>query len=101
MIHVMLPVQYLRNPSADAATPQRRLMMAVLQAALDDCEGTPAARAVRVPDAPAPRTVREALAYFESRDRSWPFSFDNICDAIGLDAEGVRRTLRSRFADGS
>ena len=98
MLHTMLPVQYLRRGDASLATPQRRLMAAVIQAALDDCQGTATARAAGAVAGRDPRTFRQAVAYFESRDRSWPYSFDNICDAIGLDADGVRRMISQHVA---
>ena len=97
MLHVMLPVQYLRAADAGLAQPQRRLMMAVLQTALDDCQGTAYARATGTERADG-REFRQAIAYLESRDKSWPFSFDNICEAMGLDSESIRRTLLRRAA---
>jgi hypothetical protein len=30
-----------------------------------------------------------------SKDRTWPFSFENLCDALGLDAGGLRRELQT------
>src|SRR5262249_14598525 len=39
-------------------------------------------------------TVDENLAgWFASTDRRWPYSFENICAALGLDARGIRRRL--------
>jgi len=99
MLHVMLPVQYLRRADAGLAGPQRRLMMAVLQTVLDDCQGSDTARAMGTAGSRNPRALRQALAYLDSRDRSWPYSFDNICEAMGLDAEGIRRTIRQRAGD--
>ena len=96
MLHVMLPVQYLRRGGAGLGSPQRRLMMAVLQTVLDDCQGKAAAQAMGTGPNRDPRALRQALDYLENRDRSWPYSFDNICEAIGLDAEGIRRVLRQR-----
>jgi hypothetical protein len=72
-------------------------MIAVLQTAFDDCRGTATARALGTPVPRDPRATREAIHFFESGDRSWPYSFLNICDAIGLDAEGLRRTIRRHF----
>jgi hypothetical protein len=72
--------------------PQRLLMLAVLRTALEDCAvrfgdgGVPARR-------PAPRARRHAIAFIFSTDRRWPFSFENICDAIGIDAERLRRRV--------
>jgi len=40
------------------------------------------------------RNRQELLAWFASPDRSWPFSFENICDAIDLDPAQVRAGLR-------
>jgi DNA-binding CsgD family transcriptional regulator len=41
---------------------------------------------------------REALAldarqWVEARDRRWPFSFENVCEALDFDAESLRRRL--------
>lgn len=99
MLHTMLPVQYLRRGDAGLAAPQRRLMMAVLQTALDDFQGTAHARATGTFDEAEPRALRQAVAYVESRDRSWPYSFDNICEAVGFDADSIRRRLLGRVAN--
>jgi hypothetical protein len=96
----MLPVQYLLNTERRLAAPQRRLMIAVLQTALDDCHGTPTAQALGTPVPRDRRATREAIVFFESGDRSWPYSFLNICDAIGIDAAAVRRTIWRRFSGG-
>ena len=96
MLHTVLPIQYLRRAGAGLDTPQRRLMMAVLQTVLDDCQGSITVQAMEGRSIRDPRAFRQALDYLESRDRSWPYSFDNICEAIGLDAEGIRRTVRQR-----
>jgi len=95
-VHVILPEQYLRRASAQLSEPQKRLMLAVLQTVLDDCRGTAARRAAGQALPPDQRAYAQARAYLESRDRSWPFSFENICDAIGLDAERIRRELGAR-----
>ncbi len=54
-------------------------MAAVLQAALDDARDL--------------RASGGALAYVASTDRDWPFSFENLCEALDIDAGGVRRRL--------
>ena len=38
---------------------------------------------------------REAARWLHSSDRSWCFSFERICEAVGLDPECVRRGLRA------
>jgi hypothetical protein len=92
MLHLMLPEQFPPR-TARLAAAQRRLMVAVLQTALDDCQGTATARAIGSPVPRDRKETREAIAFVRSPDRSWPYSFLNICDAIGLDAESVRRTI--------
>ena len=90
MLHVMLPSQYPGGTGRDIARPWRRLMLAVIQTAVDDCTS---------PRTPSdPRAFAQALAYLQSRDRVWPYSFDNICEAVGLDADGIRRTITKRLA---
>ena len=99
MIHVLLPVQYLARTEGRLDGPQRRLMVAVLQTAIDDCRGTSTARALGLPVDASSRAARAAVAFFESHDRSWPYSFVNICEAIGLDPDSLRRTISQRVAE--
>ena len=68
--------------------PHQRLMAAVLQTAVDDCRH----RVYR--GAPSSSDLRRAVVYVASRDRGWPFSFENLCEALSLDAEVLRRSLR-------
>jgi hypothetical protein len=92
MIHTMLPIQYARPE--EAAGPHRRLMAAVLQTVVDDCrDGSIFRRAVEKGGPSDVRDVRRAVAYVSSKDRSWPFSFENLCDALGLSATQLRREL--------
>jgi hypothetical protein len=90
MIHDVLPVQHQSRAQDGLATPQRRLMVAVLQTVLDDCQGTAYARAMGVKGGATDRALHDAVAYVASRDRSWPFSFENLCEAIGIDPDGIR-----------
>jgi hypothetical protein len=93
MIHVMLPAQYASRPGARLAEPTKKLMAAVLQAVIDDCRGGSAyRRSVGYAGVDA-RGVRKAIAYVASTDRAWPFSFENLCEALGIDADGLREEL--------
>lgn len=94
MIHVMLPDQYLRRADARASEPAKRLMAAVLQTVLDDCRGSVYRRRAGLPAPTDRRGATQASAYVASTDRSWPFSFENICEALGVDADGLRQALR-------
>jgi hypothetical protein len=96
-LHVILPIQLLTGADAGLARPQKRLMLAVLQAVLDDFEWP---RPGDRPPTPRDRRTRlQAVAYVQSRDRSWPYSFENICEATGLDVDGIRQALRRHVAE--
>jgi len=92
MIHTMLPEQFLQKAGSRAAEPRKRLMLAVLMTAVDDCQGSVG----RQTDASGidRRSIHEALRYITSTDRSWPFSFENLCEAVGVDAGSLRRGLQ-------
>ena len=91
MIHTMLPIQHLQKAGKSVGEPERRLMMAVLQTVLDDCQGSPYRRAAGRPTNQRARQM--ALAYVSNTDRTWLFSFENICEAVGLDAIHLRRSF--------
>ena len=40
-----------------------------------------------------PGPAADARRWVMSRDRTWPFTFENLCDALGFSAEGLRRRL--------
>jgi len=59
-----------------------RLMAAVLEDAVNILRKRPRSRA-----------GREAREWLASRDASWPFAFERICDVLDLDADSVRRQV--------
>jgi hypothetical protein len=70
---------------------ERRLMVAVLEEAFSVyCKHVLARRPK------FRRLFAEAEAWFESDDRSWVFSFERICETLGLDAGRVRELTRER-----
>jgi len=75
------------------AEPHARLMVAVLQTVLDDCRGSRYRRRAGFLAPTDLRARRQAIAYVASTDRAWPFSFENLCEALGLDASGLRHEL--------
>jgi hypothetical protein len=93
MIHVMLPAQYLRQAGGYLVEPQKRLMLAVLKTVVDDCQG-PVAEAAEGRARSDARAYEQATAYVASTDRSWPFSFENLCEAVGLDPGILRQGIR-------
>ena len=73
----------------------RRLMAAVLMTVVDDCRGSKyrRARGCETPD--DSRALRSAAAYMASRDRTWLFSFENLCEALDVNANRLRKSLES------
>jgi hypothetical protein len=68
--------------------PERVLMLAVLQDAVGCFQEHVTAKCKR-------KQVmhHEAEEWISNQDRSYPFSFDNICDALGFDANYMRQGL--------
>ena len=89
----MLP-QSFESPSSPAAGPavgERALMRAVLEEAIHCLAAETGPRGNRS------RLAVEARAWVASEDLQWPFSFANLCDALGFSAEALRaRLLASR-----
>ena len=72
-----------------ALRPEQRLLRAVLEEALAELAAGRMAVASPVDN----QRRRELLDWFASHDRSWPCSFENVCDAIDLDPDRVRGKL--------
>jgi len=72
---------------------ERRLMIAVLEDAVAVYRKQAGAR-----DARNQQLFREAEEWIEDPDRTWLFSFQNICDVLGLDADYLRRGLHAAKA---
>ena len=69
--------------------PERALMQAMLQDAVL-CLMRQAA-----PANERPQLYAEARAWVESHSRAWVFSFESVCDALGINADYARRRLLS------
>lgn len=64
------------------------LMLAVLEEAILCIRG-----AARSPRAGGPREAARAKMWVRAKDRSWLFSFENVCAALEIDAEALRASL--------
>ena len=69
---------------------ERRLMIAVLEDAVDVYRKQAGAQEAR-----NQQLFREAEEWIEDRDRTWLFSFENICDVLDIDSTYVRRGLHA------
>jgi hypothetical protein len=86
---IMLPAQFYSGQPRVVHQPERRLMLAVLEeAVLTFCKHLGDER-VR-----SRRLVREVEQWMDSRNGDWPFSFENICATLNLDADALRHGLR-------
>jgi len=86
----LMPSQYFdrirRRASADG---ERRLMVAILEDAVDVYRKQAGAR-----DRKRRQLFEDAESWIESGDTSWIFSYENICDVLGIDAGYLRKGLR-------
>jgi hypothetical protein len=85
----LLPSQYfaiLRRKGAHE--PERRLVVAVLEDAVECFQ-----KHIRARDIKARQLFRDAEEWIRSQDRSWPFSFENVCDLLQINPEYLRRGL--------
>jgi len=72
--------------------PERRLMIAVLEDAIETYLATMGAvRGIRR------ARFAEVADWLRRDERGWPFSFVNICEACALDAPTIRRVLARRL----
>ena len=86
----LLPSQFFdRMRRRSEHDGERRLMIAVLEDAVDVYRKQAGAK-----DPRGEEMFREAEAWIEDPDRTWLFSFQNICDVLDIDADYLRRGLR-------
>lgn len=89
---LVLPEQFFaefsKRPGIDS---ERRLMLAVLEDAVYCFQRYALAR-----DPRGTFEFEEARRWIDSADREWPFSFENICDVLGLDTGYIREGLRKQ-----
>ncbi|MFI5396807.1 MAG: hypothetical protein ACHQ9S_14825 [Candidatus Binatia bacterium] len=85
----LLPSQYFAIMKRKGAhEPERRLVVAVLEDAVECFQ-----KHVRARDQKARQLFLDAEEWIGSEDRTWPFSFENICDLLQINAEYLRRGL--------
>ena len=88
---MLLPSQFfdrMRRRSEFAG--ERRLLIAVLEDAVDVYR-----KQIGAKDAHGQQLFREAAEWIEATDRTWIFSFENVCDVLDLDAGYLRRGLHA------
>ena len=86
----ILPAQ-VPDPSMAQLEPVKRLMLAVLERAVNDFQTYAA-----VPTGRGKRLFTEVDAWFRS-STDGPFDFETICQATDLDPDFIRKGLRSSY----
>ena len=85
----VLPSQFFDRLQVDASLqPEKRLMLAVLEDAVGTFQ-----KYVNVSSRHGRRLFSEAEEWFAASESDWPFAFENVCQALGLDAEYLRGGL--------
>jgi hypothetical protein len=85
----LLPVQAGGAGWGESVTqPERLLMLAVLEEAVDTY-----CKHVRPANRRGARLFQEAETWCQSDDLHWPYSFVNICHALGIDVAYMRAGL--------
>jgi hypothetical protein len=87
---IVLPAQFFSTAPAGTERPERRLMLAVLEDAIGTVLKHRAGAHGR-----SRRLLREAEQWIHARNQDWPFSFENICSVLNLDAGARRAGLRN------
>ena len=88
--HTVLPAQYFdRLRRRTEFNGERRLMLAILEDAVDCYRKHAAAR-----DHKARHLFTEAEAWIEEPPTRWLYSFENICDVLGLESQYIRAGLQ-------
>ena len=82
----LVPAQYFDRVGTDAAfQPEKRLMLAVLEEAIATFQRHAIGHTRR-----SQRLVEDVEEWVSGASGEWPFSFDNICGALDLDADYLR-----------
>jgi hypothetical protein len=88
-VHTILPSQFFERLYVNRAQPERRLAAAVLEDAVDEYRRYATATTRR-----GRRRFGEVAEWFASDDATWPFSFHNVCNALGLNPDWFRARLQ-------
>lgn len=73
--------------------PEIRLMIAVMEDAVATLQ-----RYAHDPSERHQRDYEETLDWIDSRDTSWPYSFENVCSALAFEPEQIRVGMRATVA---
>ena len=82
----ILPSQFFESVGAQTFSSEQRLMLAILADAINLLGSTSSSNLRR-------RSYNEAWSWVFAKPLTSALSFDHVCDALGVDAESLRRRL--------
>ena len=87
---IIVPSQFFDRIRAERSSqPEKRLMLAVMEDAITTFQ-----KSVHGATRRQRRLLKETEEWIGSSDMSWPFSFENICTALDIEADYMRSGLR-------
>jgi hypothetical protein len=87
---IIVPSQFFDRIRAERSSqPEKRLMLAVMEDAITTFQ-----KSVHGATRRQRRLLKETEEWIGSGDTSWPFSFENICSALDIEAGYLRSGLR-------
>ena len=88
---VVLPAQFFEGARRDSlASGEKALMLAVLEDGIRCFQ-----EHLRNPRSNPRLLSQQAEAWIRAVDYDWPFSFNNVCETLGIDPSALRTTLLS------
>ena len=85
---ILVTEEFIQVDRARPLSPERELMVAVLETALTDTR-----RCSNPRDKKCVKRFAAAEAWIQDTDREWIFSFVNCCEHLGIDPGSFRRGL--------
>ncbi len=84
---VILPSQFFESVGAQTFSSEQRLMLAILADAINVLGSTDSSNLRKR------KSFNEASSWVFANGITSPLSFDHVCNAVGVDAESLRRRL--------
>jgi hypothetical protein len=89
---LILPSQFFELAGAKTFSSEQRLMLAVLTDAINILGNSRSSTSRR-----KRKSFGEAWSWVFAKDLTSPMSFEHVCDALGVNAEGLRRRMTELF----
>ena len=91
--YTILPSQFFESVGAQTFSSEKRLMLAVLADAINLLRRIDSSNLRRC------NSFNEAWSWVFAKRRTSSLSFDHVCEALGLDAESLRRRLAESVSE--